>query len=98
MDRRTLRYEQLADELAGMIAERILRPGDRLPSVRRLAREKKLSISTVVQALRQLEKRGRSPDFSCACLRTHNLCRKPANVWRVRWPSISTAVSWACSP
>jgi len=29
MDRRTLRYEQLADELAGMIAERILRPGDR---------------------------------------------------------------------
>ena len=58
MDRRTLRYEQLADELAGMIAERILRPGDRLPSVRRLAREKKLSISTVVQALRQLEERG----------------------------------------
>lgn len=58
MDQRTLRYEQLADELAGMIAERILRPGDRLPSVRRLARGKKLSISTVVQALRQLEERG----------------------------------------
>lgn len=58
MDQRTLRYEQLADELAGMIAERILRPGDRLPSVRRLAKGKKLSISTVVQALRQLEERG----------------------------------------
>ena len=41
-----------------MIAERILRPGDRLPSVRRLAHEKKLSVSTVVQALRQMEERG----------------------------------------
>ncbi|MEY2632220.1 MAG: hypothetical protein RIR00_874 [Pseudomonadota bacterium] len=51
-------YEQLADELSGMIARRILRPGERLPSVRRLALEKKLSISTVVQALRQLEERG----------------------------------------
>lgn len=58
MDQRILRYEQLADELAGMIAERIFRPGDRLPSVRRLAQGKKLSVSTVVQALRQLEERG----------------------------------------
>ena len=58
MDQRALRYEQLADELASMIAERILRPGDRLPSVRCLAHDKKLSISTVVQALRQLEDRG----------------------------------------
>jgi len=58
MDHRILRYEQLADELAGMIAGRILRPGDRLPSVRRLAHEKKLSVSTVVQAFRQMEERG----------------------------------------
>lgn len=58
MEQRALRYELLADELGGMIAERILRPGDRLPSVRTMAREKKLSISTVVQALRQLEERG----------------------------------------
>lgn len=55
---RALRYEQLADELSGMIAGRILRPGERLPSVRRLSQEKKLSISTVVQALRELEERG----------------------------------------
>lgn len=58
MVQRVLLYEQLADEMAGMIAERILRPGDRLPSVRRLAQGKKLSVSTVVQALRQLEERG----------------------------------------
>jgi DNA-binding transcriptional MocR family regulator len=53
-----LRYQQLADELSGMVAGGILRPGDRLPSVRRLAREKRLSATTVVQALRQLEDRG----------------------------------------
>lgn len=58
MDTRLLRYERLADELTQLIAERILRPGDRLPSVRRLAHEKRLSISTVMQALRQLEDRG----------------------------------------
>lgn len=53
-----LRYERLAGELAGMIANGILSHGDRLPSVRRLAEEKRLSVSTVVQALRQLEDRG----------------------------------------
>lgn len=58
MSQKITRYEQLADEMASMIAERILRPGDRLPSVRHLAQGKKLSISTVVQALRQLEERG----------------------------------------
>lgn len=53
-----LRYEKLAGELAGMIANGILTHGDRLPSLRRLAQERRLSISTVVQALRQLEERG----------------------------------------
>lgn len=55
---RSLRYGVLADELDGLIASGILRPGDRLPSVRRLATEKRLSISTVVQALHQLEDAG----------------------------------------
>ena len=58
METTGLRYQRLADELAGMIANRILRPGDRLPSVRKLAHEKRLSVSTVVQALRQLEDGG----------------------------------------
>src|SRR5574343_202744 len=53
-----LRYEKLAGELAGMIADGVLACGDRLPSVRRLAEERRLSVSTVVQALRQLEDRG----------------------------------------
>lgn len=54
----TYLYDRLADEFAGLIADRVLEPGDRLPSVRRLATQKRLSISTVLQALRQLEDRG----------------------------------------
>lgn len=53
-----LRYERLADDVAGLIADGVLRAGERLPSVRRLAQERRVSISTAVQALRQLEMRG----------------------------------------
>ncbi|MBL8429063.1 MAG: PLP-dependent aminotransferase family protein [Dechloromonas sp.] len=58
MNEELLRYEQLAADLAGMIASGVLNQGDRLPSVRRLSKERRLSVSTVVQALRQLEDRG----------------------------------------
>ena len=34
-----LRYEKLAADLAGMIADGMLRHGDRLPSVRRLSED-----------------------------------------------------------
>lgn len=53
-----LRYEQLAADLSALIAQGLINVGDRLPSVRRLAADRRLSISTVVQALRQLEERG----------------------------------------
>lgn len=58
MEERSLRYETLADEFAGLIDRRVLGPGDRLPSVRKLSQEKRLSVSTVLQALRTLEDRG----------------------------------------
>jgi DNA-binding transcriptional MocR family regulator len=51
-------YEHLADELGALIASRVFAPGDRLPSIRHLAQQKRLSISTVMQALRLLEDRG----------------------------------------
>jgi DNA-binding transcriptional MocR family regulator len=51
-------YEQLADELGGLIASRVFAPGDRLPSIRHLAQQKRLSVSTVMQALRLMEDRG----------------------------------------
>lgn len=58
MSEELLRYEKLAGELAALIDDGVLTHGDRLPSVRRLAQERRLSVSTVVQALRQLEERG----------------------------------------
>lgn len=51
-------YENLANEFATLIGSGHLRPGDRLPSVRHLAQQRALSVSTVVQALRTLESRG----------------------------------------
>ncbi|WP_338845221.1 PLP-dependent aminotransferase family protein [Massilia sp. W12] len=51
-------YESLAEEISQMIKNRVLVPGDRLPSVRKLAQKKQYSISTVTQAMRLLESRG----------------------------------------
>jgi DNA-binding transcriptional MocR family regulator len=51
-------YEQLANELGAHIASRVFAPGDKLPSIRHLAQHKRLSVSTVLQALRLLEDRG----------------------------------------
>jgi DNA-binding transcriptional MocR family regulator len=52
------RYEQLADLIVGMIDNGTLAPGMRLPSVRAMSQEHRLSISTVLQAYRWLEDRG----------------------------------------
>lgn len=51
-------YEHLADELGRAIDRGALRAGDRLPSVRRLARERNISVSTVLEAYLRLENAG----------------------------------------
>ncbi|MCA1826439.1 MAG: PLP-dependent aminotransferase family protein [Myxococcales bacterium] len=51
-------YEQLANELGEAIARGALRAGDRLPSVRRFAEEREVSVSTVLEAYLQLENAG----------------------------------------
>jgi DNA-binding transcriptional MocR family regulator len=51
-------YEQLAEELAGLIDRRALRPGDRLPSVRGYSRQKRVSLATVLRTYQVLEDRG----------------------------------------
>ena len=48
----------MAKQLAGQIEQGIYLPGDRLPGVRRLARQFETSISTIVQAQRLLEDNG----------------------------------------
>jgi len=51
-------YEQVADQIRGMILDRIYRPGDRLPSVRELSKQSGVSITTVLDAYRLLEDSG----------------------------------------
>jgi DNA-binding transcriptional MocR family regulator len=52
------RYEELAEEIARQIAANVLRPGDRLPSIRQTCGTRHLSPSTVFQAYDLLENRG----------------------------------------
>lgn len=51
-------YESLANEISGMIKSCVYRPGERLPSVRHLASQNHMSVSTVTQAMRLLQDRG----------------------------------------
>ena len=52
-------YEQVAARIAGLIDAGTLRVGQRIPSVRKLGAQLKVSVSTVLQAYRLLEDRGR---------------------------------------
>ncbi len=51
-------YDQVAADLRALITRGALRPGDRLPSVRKTARDRVVSISTVLAAYLQLENEG----------------------------------------
>lgn len=51
-------YQRLADDLAGQIQAGTFRPGERLPSVRQLAGQQKVSVSTAVSAYQYLEAEG----------------------------------------
>jgi len=53
------RYESLAKEFSKRIEEGTLLPGDRLPSVRKVSRGRRVSPATVLQAYRTLEDGGR---------------------------------------
>ena len=51
-------YQDVAAEIAGMIESGVLRPGEKIPSVRAMCARRHLSQSTVLQAYHQLEDRG----------------------------------------
>lgn len=51
-------YESLADHFTAQIREGALQAGDRLPSVRELCRERKVSPATALRAYEQLESQG----------------------------------------
>ena len=48
-------YHQLADQIHQLIRAGTLRAGDRVPSVRRLSTQQRVSVSTVLQAYQRLE-------------------------------------------
>lgn len=51
-------YQQVADRIEGLIEGGTLRPGARIPSVRKLSRQLSVSVTTVLEAYRRLEDRG----------------------------------------
>jgi len=51
-------YKQLADDLSVLIRQGTLKPGDRVPSVREISRERGMSPSTVIHAYELLEGQG----------------------------------------
>ena len=52
------RYEQLIDFINGLVDGGALAPGARLPSLREISRQRRVSISTALQAYRRLEDQG----------------------------------------
>lgn len=53
-----LLYEQIVAHIGSLVDRGALRPGERIPSVRRLSLQRGVSINTVLQAYRLLEDRG----------------------------------------
>ena len=51
-------YEQIRAQIAARVADGGLQPGDRLPTVRRLAEDLGLATNTVARAYRELEQSG----------------------------------------
>ena len=54
----TFLYEQVANQIKGLIDKGTYRPGDRIPSVRKMSQQQGISISSVLQAYLLLESRG----------------------------------------
>lgn len=51
-------YEQVRERIRSLVSSGDLRPGDRLPTVRRLAEDLGLAANTVARAYRELEQAG----------------------------------------
>src|SRR5690348_2264428 len=51
-------YVRIAETFTRQVATGVLRPGDRVPSLRKLSREQGVSLSTALQAYVWLENRG----------------------------------------
>src|SRR5215831_18492317 len=52
------RYEELAGFITGLVDSGTLRPGARVPSLRQISKQRRISLSAALQAYRLLEDRG----------------------------------------
>jgi len=52
------RYRQVMDVIVSMLQNEILKPGDKVPSLRKMSDEQSVSVSTVMQAYMELEEVG----------------------------------------
>src|SRR6516162_8299770 len=52
------RYEELAKLITGLVDSGTLRAGERAPSLRAISRQRRIGLSTALQAYRLLEDRG----------------------------------------
>src|SRR5436305_14690031 len=83
-------YEKIAASIARHIDAGTLRPGDRVPSVRRASLQHGVSVSTVAQAYLSLENRGliharpKSGFFVRPCVLEHTLAPKQSRPLRGR--------------
>jgi DNA-binding transcriptional MocR family regulator len=57
-DLKPYRYRAVAGKLASLIDQDVLRPGERVPSVRQISSREGVSVSTILQAYTLLESRG----------------------------------------
>ncbi|MGC3980147.1 MAG: PLP-dependent aminotransferase family protein [Steroidobacteraceae bacterium] len=90
------RYEKYAAEVERMVRDRVLRPGDRLPSVRQACASRKLSQSTVLQAYYLLEARSvieARPRSGYFVSKQQALLPAVQNVSRPKQRSASVAIS-----
>ncbi|BCS55210.1 GntR family transcriptional regulator [Geobacter sp. SVR] len=53
-----LLYEELADRVCGMIGNGTYRAGERIPSIRAMSRQMRVSVNTVMESYAQLENLG----------------------------------------
>ena len=56
-------YLKVARQIEGQIRKGALRVGDKVPSIRGMRRQQRVSVSTVLQAYFWLENHGRNPVF-----------------------------------
>jgi DNA-binding transcriptional MocR family regulator len=101
-------YHQLVEHIQALVRAGTLRAGDRVPSVRRLSQQQRVSVSTVLQAYQRLEDFGviearpqsgyyvkRSP----AAVQEPAVSRPPQRAFTVEVNELADAVlSYACDP